>query len=251
MACVHPMSPLLAPVYRALDRSPGIFAGTFLSGIFALLGIVGIFAFGGRVLQWQEASRWPSVQGTIVSGELVWSTGRYGNRVVRPRFRYEYAWQGISYTAEGYDLLKVYTSNWRGVEFILDSHPPGSVVSLLVNPSAPAQAVLTRGAFTLLYLYLIPPFFLFLGVVGGTFTFAAWRGWFHPASRNPFGRATRAVGRVLLRENVARTLFITVWLMICGVLLAVGIWSRNPIIVALPPFMIWALWRAARPPRER
>ena len=228
---------------RWMSDSPAIAAGALMSGIFFLVGVAGCLAFGPTLLEWRAAAAWPTAPAEITASRLL--SGIEG-RTVRPDFSFRYTWGGQVRMAAGFDLLGVYTSDRAGVQQVLDEHPVGSQTMVLVNPRRPDQAVLVRGATSSLLIFLVPPLFAVLGLIGGAFTLAGWLGWIAPESRHPVGRMVRGVGGVVLRESVLKTLFYVIF---CGTIVAVAwigvVWS-NPLLIGTAVVLGWGLWIASR-----
>jgi hypothetical protein len=192
------MQPAVKPARSGLtdwvSRSPALAAGTLLSGLFVLLGLVGMLAFLPRFRAWSAAGDWPRVEAEITASRVLYHGWR--GRGARPDFTFAYDWQGRAYTAQGYDLLGAFTSgiSGSGAYDMLEAHPVGSRVKVLVNPEQPTQAVLIRGSTGGLVLMGVPPLFFLLGLVGTFFTVITGLGWLKENTRHPVGRVFRAGG---------------------------------------------------------
>lgn len=246
------MQPAVTPPRASLRgwvaRRPALAIGTFLSGIFVLLGLIGTLTFYPTMRTWFAAADWPTVEAEITGSQVAWGKrGRGG----RPEFTFTYTWQGRSYTTQGYDLIGAYMRGTSGgPHTVLQAHPVGTRVKVLVNPDHPEQAVLTRGRGGSLVVLFVPPFFLLLGLIGAFFTTISGLGWLNENTRNPLGRAIRAGGGWFLQEKVLKPFFfIVVGAIIVGVA-ALGISEGNYLLVGIGAFIAWAVWRAARPPKK-
>jgi Protein of unknown function (DUF3592) len=90
-----------------------------------------------RVLQ---QDRWRKVQGTVVDGRIDWTSETFAARIA-----YEYIVDGSTLTGDVVRSAAV-EFNWRGpAEKILARYPPGSEVTVFVNPSNSGNAVLEPG----------------------------------------------------------------------------------------------------------
>jgi hypothetical protein len=241
------MQPAVRPPRASLRewvaRHPALAVGTFLSGIFTLLGLFGTFAFFPTMRIWADAADWPTTEAEITGSRINWGQRARGGR---PEFTFNYTWQGRAYTAQGYDLIGAYfRGTTGGPSDVLKAHPVGSRVPVLVNPAQPGQAVLTRGGFGSVVVLFVPPFFLLLGLIGTFFTVISGLGWLNENTRNPLGRAIRAGW--FLQEKVLKPFFFVV---VGGVILgvaALGVSEGNFLLVGLAGFIVWGVWNAARP----
>lgn len=227
-----------------------VLTGSFLSGIFVLLGIVGIIALGPRVQRWREAAHWSTAPGVITAAEVVRSSG-IRSRGARPVFEYEFRLDGGELAkGRGYDLLEVYTSDNAAAHAALKRYPVGSTVELLVDPADPRRRYITRGSPGNLVVYAVPPLFLVLGTIGAIYTIAGARGAFAPENRSWFARANRAALAVLLRERVLKGIIFGAFGIAIGLLLWLGIRWENPVLFAVAAVLGWGLWNASRKRRR-
>ena len=223
-----------------------------MSAIFMFVGLVGLVVFFPQLGDWSAAAGWPSAEAEITASQLLFGGGR--SRGARPDFTFRYEWQGRTYTAQGYDLIGAYTSGTgisNGPRSVLEAHPVGSKVTVLVNPARPGQAVLIRGSIGGVIVLFVPPFFLLLGLVGMFFTVITKLGWLDENSRNPLGRALRGAGGWFLQEKVLKPFFFGV---VGSVILGVGVLGiveENILLVLFAGVMAWGVWRAARPRQGR
>lgn len=233
-----------------VSRHPALATGAFLSGIFLFVGLAGMVAFLPRFRAWSAAADWPRVEAEITASRLVY--GMRG-RGARPDFTFAYEWQGRAYTAQGYDLLGASsrgTSESKSARTVLEAHPVGSRVMVLVNPERPGQAVLIRGSTGGLVILGVPPLFFLLGLVGTFITVITALGWLDQNTRHPLGRVLRAGGSWFIQEKVLRPFFFVV---VGGIVLAVGalgVMEGSILPVLIAGFIVWGVWRAARPRRK-
>jgi hypothetical protein len=248
------MQPAVRPARAGLtawvSRHPALATGAFLSGIFVLLGLAGILAFLPRFRAWSAAADWPRVEAEITASRLFYG---WRGRGARPDFTFAYEWQGRAYTAQGYDLLEAYVSgtSGTGAHTVLEAHPVGSRVKVLVNPARPGQAVLIRGSTGGLVLLGVPPLFFLLGLVGTFFTVITGLGWLDRNTKHPVGRVIRAGGGWFLQEKVLKPFFFVVVGGIVLVVGAVGVMEGSILPFLIAGFIVWGVWRAARPPGKR
>ena len=219
-----------------------------MSGIFLFVGLVGTLVFLPPLRAWSAAADWPATEAEITASRLLYSMK---GRTARPDFTFRYEWQGRVYTAQGYDLLEVYTTGTSGgPAAVIQAHPVGSRVKVLVNPERPGQAVLVRGTAGGLIVLCVPPFFSLLGLVGAFFTVITWRGWLDQNSRHPLGRAIRAAGGWFLQEKVLKPFFyVIIGSVILGLVVA-GVVFENILLVLFAGVTAWTVWRASRPQPE-
>jgi hypothetical protein len=231
-----------------ISRRPLIAGGVFGSGISMLCGLAGMLAFLPNLLTWFAAADWPTTEAEITASRLL---DGINDRVTRPEFTFRYEWKGRTYTAQGYDLLEAYAAG-SGVDHgaILQAHPVGSRVQVLVNPEKPTQAVLIRGTISGLVLHLAPLLFFLLGLVGMFFTVVTGLGWLDENSRHPVGRAIRAMGGWLGQERIIKLLF---YLIFGSVIVGLAVWGwafDNLWLVFCAAALTWFVWRASRPQPE-
>ena len=231
-----------------ISRHPMVAAGGFMSGIFLFVGLVGTLVFLPPLRAWSAAADWPATEAEITASRLLYSMK---GRTARPDFTFRYEWQGRVYTAQGYDLLEVYTTGTSGgPAAVIQAHPVGSRVKVLVNPAKPGQAVLTRGGIAGLIIHFVPPVFFLLGLVGMFFTVISGLGWLEENSANPLGRTIRAAGGRLVQEKVLKPLFyVIIGSVILGLVVA-GVVFENILLVLFAGVTAWTLWRASRPQPE-
>ncbi len=228
-----------------VSRHPLIAGGAFGSGIFLLVGLAGMLAFLPALRNWLAAADWPTAEAEITASRLLYGIN---GKAARPDFTFRYEWQGRIYSAQGYDLLDVYSTG-GGIDHgaVLAAHPLGSRVQVLVNPERPGQAVLIRGTVGGLIVHSIPLLFFLLGLVGMFFTVITWRGWLDENTRHPLGRALRAAGGWLVQEKVLKPLFyVLIGSVILGLVVA-GVVFENILLVLFAGMTAWTVWRASRP----
>jgi hypothetical protein len=230
-----------------VSRNPLIAGGAFGSAIFLLLGLVGIWTFLPGLRAWFAAADWPTAEAEITASRLLEGIN---DRAVRPDFTFRYEWKGRAYTAQGYDLFGVYTTSTSGPQAVIQAHPVGSRVTVLVDPERPGQAVLTRGDTGGLILHIVPAVFFLVGLVGMFFSVLTGLGWLDENSRNPLGRAVRAAGGWFLQEKVLKLLFYVIFLGVILGLAGAGVVYENFLLVVVAVVMAWGLWRASRPQPE-
>jgi hypothetical protein len=233
-------------------RKLPLYVGCFLSGLFLLVGLIGTYAFGPKLLRWQGAASWLRVPGEIVSGEIISANAARGGRTVRPHFTWNYEAVGSARKGEGYGIARVTTSDLAAVEATLARYPVGARVELLVNPDDPDDSILERDPILHLVVLFVPPFFVLLGLIGAFFTLTGWLGWYQENTRNPFGRLVRAGFEVFLRPAVMKTFVVMAFALVCGGLVWWSVAKGNVIGVIVALIFAYGLRQAMRTnPRRR
>jgi len=233
-------------------RNLPFFVGCFLSGIALLLGLIGAYAFGPKLLRWQDAASWQPVPGEIVSGEIVSANAAHGGRTVRPHFTWTYEAGGSPRKGEGYGIARVTTSDRASVEATLAKYPVGARVEVLVNPADPDDSILERDPLSHLIVLFVPPVFVILGLIGAFFTLTGRLGWYRENTRNPFGRFVRAAFAVFLRPAVMKSFVVMVFALVCGGLVWWSVAKGNVIGIIVALVFAYGLWQAMRTsPRRR
>lgn len=227
-------------------RKLPLYVGCFLSGLFLLLGLIGTYAFGPKLLRWQDAASWQRVPGVIVSGEIVSANAARGGRTVRPHFKWTYEAGGSRREGEGYGIARVTTSDLAEVEATLAKYPAGTRVEVLVNPDDPDDSILERDPIPHLVVLFVPPFFVLLGLIGAFFTLTGWLGWYRENTRNPFGKLARAGLSVFLRPAVMKTFVVMVFALTCAGLVWWSVAKGNVIGIVIAIFFAYGLWQAMR-----
>ena len=231
-----------------ISRHPLLAGGGFGSGIFLLVGLIGTLVFLPGLRVWFAAADWPTTEAEITASRLIEGSN---DRAVRPDFSFRYEWKGRAYTAQGYDLLEVYTTSTSGgPQAVLQAHPVGSQVTVLVNPERPGQAVLTRGGTGAVLLHALPALFFLLGLIGMFFTVITGLGWLEEHSRNPLGRALRAAGGWFVQEKVLKPFFLVIVGSVILGLAVAGVVYENMVMVIFAAVMAWGMWQASRPQPE-
>jgi hypothetical protein len=127
-------------------------------------GCLGIFllAFGGAGIfmiyssrkssaQAQASKNWPAVAGAVTLSEVGHGTSTDSDGDTHDSYhpRVEYTYQVGEQTLAGkqiaFGVVKV-SSNPRGAEAVIAKYPLGAPVTVYINPSNPAEAVLERQA---------------------------------------------------------------------------------------------------------
>jgi hypothetical protein len=111
----------------------------FVGSGLVLLGVTG--ALVGPFL-WRRARKqleWEAVPGTVCTARIV------GGEFYEAQIEYTYTFRGRAFRGTKVRSLTVLT-NWRGpAQRVVEKYPPGSTVTVFVNPENPWDAVLERG----------------------------------------------------------------------------------------------------------
>jgi hypothetical protein len=110
--------------------------------LFILIGVIA--ALVGAVL-WSGARKqrdWETVQGTVCAGKVSWG---WGDGFYHAEIEYAYSYRGRAY--RGWTVRSPQgLVNWRGPsQRAVDKYPPGSAVTVFVNPENPWDTVLEPG----------------------------------------------------------------------------------------------------------
>jgi hypothetical protein len=226
-------------------RNLGLVVGAFLSAMFLVTGLAATLAFGPRLARWWSAGDWPATRAVVLDAELQSLSGARGSATWRPWLRFQYQWKGETHVAEGYDLLGVYTSRRSTSQHVVQSHPPGTQVTVLVNPDRPSEAALVRGSLGSAIFLLLGPVFVTVGIAGGLYTLGHATGAF--AGRGALAGAHRAGLSFLLRASVMKAIVFGGFGVAILALLA-ATWLQRSIVPAIFAGIIgWGLWIASRP----
>jgi hypothetical protein len=121
--------------------------------IFELLIVAGVasagcflLAFGGARLEFRNPElSWYKVMGKVMVSGVDEGATSGGRRTYRAMLEYVYEFHGIRFIGERVAPLQ-FTPNYRAsAESITRRYPPGSAVTVYVNPRNPGRAVLEPG----------------------------------------------------------------------------------------------------------
>jgi hypothetical protein len=157
----------LRPAWDRLGRrrQAGL-AATLFFGVFLAVG-GGIFMtqFVPAWLALQASQDWPAVEATVVDADLR-SESTDDGTVYRADVRYRYTVDGRTYRSNRHDFFGVSSSNRDHHRGIVRDHPPGSTVTVYVDPDDPTEAVISRQADGQWLWALIPLAFAIIGGMG-------------------------------------------------------------------------------------
>ncbi|TVR47340.1 MAG: DUF3592 domain-containing protein [Planctomycetota bacterium] len=131
----RPMSPASRFFFQRLFPLP-----------FILIGL-GVLVFGINSLRLAIASSdWPSVEGVVVSSEVVSSRDSDGNTTYRPNVVYEYEVDGANFVGDRLAFGgSVGTSGGGSARSVVQRYPVGKVIDVHYRPGHPQTAVLEPG----------------------------------------------------------------------------------------------------------
>jgi len=141
---------------------------TIFFAIFLGMGLLFLAALGKFAFDASQPLFWNTVPATIVSSEVDSHGSSY-----RAAVRYEYRWEGRSYTSDVLCLPRESHDQFDAAQAEVDSFPAGEKTTCRVNPARPSEAVLRVGNLWLSLFAAIPLVFVILGIGGIRST---WRG---------------------------------------------------------------------------
>ncbi len=231
-------------------------------GILIVFGLV--FAGAGvgvgtqllpNVAQWRASSAWTEVP-AVVTASAVRSHRGDDSTTYKPYIAYVYTVDGVAYENDRYDFWGVSSSGYEGKAAIVQAHPVGREIRIFVDPTNPAQSVISRQAGGgILFHTLFPLVFFGVGCgilvaglrAGRTGRSAASHAGFAPArdaAPDPYRPAIQKANR---GRAVGAVVFALAWNAFLSVFLFVawqGVQSGRPqwgMIVFLIPFVIIGL----------
>lgn len=220
--------------------------GLFLSSVFLLVGIAGSAFTAPLLLRWRDAAHWTKTPARVLSAEIRSVNSFRGGKTVRPHLTWTYEWEGEARTGEGFGVAEVTTSNLGHAEEVIARHPPGSLVTILVNPTRPGESLLSREPFTRLAVLLVPPAFAALGLVGLFFSFTARAGWYARGTKNSFGRLVRRIMEGFLNPPVLISFVVGAFALIITGLVWWSIATQQITGVVIALILGYGLWQATR-----
>lgn len=223
--------------------------GLFLTSIFLLVGIAGSAFTVPKLLRWRDAANWTRTPATILSGEIRSVNSFRGGKTVRPHFTWAYEWEGKARTGEGFGVAEITDSNLGRAEEVIARHPPGSLITILVNPARPDESVVSREPLARLAVLLVPPAFAVLGVLGLFFSVTGQAGWYATGTRNPFGRLLRRGMEGFLKPPVLVSFVVGTFSLIMAGLVWWSIAGKQITGVVIALILGYGLWQATRQKR--
>jgi hypothetical protein len=163
------------------SRSGGKAGRTIFLAIILVVGLLLLAALGKAAYDGFQPLFWKTVPATILSSEVTPRGSSY-----RASVRYEYQWEGRSYTSTVLCRPVENHNRHTDAQAEVDSFPVGAKITCRVNPARPSDAVLRMGNPWLLILGIIPLAFVTISAIGLR---ATWRG-ISPASA-PRSRSVR------------------------------------------------------------
>jgi hypothetical protein len=111
-----------------------------------------------------EAKSWDPTPCTIVESKVGSRRGSEGGTTYGVEVKYEYQYNGRTYTGERYQVSTVYSSGRSGKQAVVDSLPAGKKTTCFVDPDKPERSVLDRSAPTSMWFSLITLPFILVGL---------------------------------------------------------------------------------------
>jgi len=138
----------------------------------------------GRTL---EGHRWPTVECRIVES-VVDERHSSPEKPYAFRVRYEYVWQGRTYSSDNPGSQSTRFSTYNAAAGLAERYKPGTQTLCHVNPSAPGEAILQRGSYWIAAAAILPLIFMGIGAGGLYFIWARQQ----PVNLEPQPISTRA-----------------------------------------------------------
>ncbi|MCW1912534.1 DUF3592 domain-containing protein [Luteolibacter sp. GHJ8] len=163
---------------------------------FLIFGLAGLGIFGGLIvpkfLEWLDMRGWQETSAEVVRGRVRESRGDDSTTyAVDLLYRYEVG--GHEYRSNRYDLIGGSSSGRKGKVEVVNANPPGTKITVFVDPQNPWRAVINRnpGWWALFALFPLP--FMAVGLGGLIWCFRKGR---KPAVRSEArpGLAVREIG---------------------------------------------------------
>jgi len=94
------------------------------------------------------------------------SGGKERRKSLRLAVRYEYQWQGRTYSSDKWSRQRAAFSDFSKAQALADTHKLDTKAACYVNPASPSEAVLQRPTLWIGLLILLPLVFVAVGVIG-------------------------------------------------------------------------------------
>ncbi len=175
--------------------------------IIALLffGLAGLGIFGGLVLpktlEWISMRGWKETDAEVIWSRVARHSDSDGTTYSVDLF-YRYQFQGKDYRSNRYNLIGGSSSGHSGKQEVVRAHPPGSSLTVFVDPDKPWRAVVKRGAGWGSLFALFPLPFMAIGF-GGLWYYFKKRNEGPSVSRPRGGHAVAARARQMVAPVVA------------------------------------------------
>ncbi len=212
--------------------------------VFIVIGLVVTFFTFVRPHQRQQAARnWEAVEAVVERSRVRTHRGD-DSTTYSVYIAYRYRYDGREYEGDRHRFLSGSSSGRAAKQAVVNRHPPGSRLTVYVDPAAPHESVIERDAGARLYLGLLP---LLFSLFGGVFLAAFLRSQGTAGgmtAAGAFGRgAADAAGRTrrpqpFRPESSPRTVFLVL-------LVAALFWNG---IVAVFVTQTLGEWRRGRRP---
>lgn len=161
-----------APAPQGGTRRPGKI--TLYVGLLFLLAGLLMVGLSGFLFQSEIAtSKWPQVDVTIESSQVIRYRDKEGKVWYRPDIMFSYLHYGQKISADTFSRIPTSSGKLSTAQAIVDPFRPGQTVPAFVNPEDPAELYLNAGK------NFLAPFICFgLGIgfvmVGGTISLIYW-----------------------------------------------------------------------------
>lgn len=173
--------------------------------LFLMFGLAGLGMFGGlmlpKAIEWVAMRGWRETPATVIWSRVVEKDGDDGSTYAVDLF-YRYTYDGREYRSNRYDLIGGSSSGSSGKREVVRGHPPGSALTVFVDPEEPWRAVVHRnpGWWGLFFLFPLP--FMAIGF-GGLWWYFKKRREGNSVSRPRGGHAAAARARLRPAPAVA------------------------------------------------
>ena len=223
-----------------------LLVGLFLSGVSLLVGVAGCAFTIPHLLRWKDAADWTPTPAIVVSAEIRATNSFRGGKTVRPHLAWNYDWEGVSRNGEGFGIAAISSSNFARAEEVLARYPPGSSITILVNPDRPDESLVSREPISQLAILFLPPAFVTLGLLGLFFSLTGQAGWYVKGTRHPLGRIIRTAFETFLKPPILFSFVITTFVLIMVGLIWWSIATKQITGVVIALILGYGLWQATR-----
>ncbi len=144
-------------------------SGCVVVVLFVMFGLAGLGMFGGlmlpKAIEWVSMRGWQETPATVIWSRVVEKDGDDGSTYAVDLF-YRYNFDGREYRSNRYDLIGGSSSGSAGKREVVRGYPPGSALTVFVDPEEPWRAVVQRnpGWWGLFFLFPLP--FMSIGFGG-------------------------------------------------------------------------------------
>jgi hypothetical protein len=143
---------------EGLPASALLWSAVLVAGLLLFAGLAAFFSLGETI----RARRWVEVPCTVVLSKI----NRAENGRLFWNVLYDYEFAGASYQGQRFEILPHLTDHWGDIAALVDQYPKGKQIICYVDPSNPANAVLSRRVRPMVWLLVAPALMVLAGLAG-------------------------------------------------------------------------------------